>query len=128
MALDILLASLGGVCMVLNVSCCMYVDHTGELLTNVHKIWEICSSMQQIAKDDTSWGFAEIFSWLMSWFPSIATWLKRGIVILIVIIVIFVCGLVLVQGCIACYTSMMNKIRDTAWNYCSYYNCRYAIE
>ncbi|NXL90526.1 ERVV2 protein, partial [Alectura lathami] len=36
MALDIILASQGGVCTVLNISCCMYVDHSGELLTDVH--------------------------------------------------------------------------------------------
>ncbi|NXQ84637.1 ERVV2 protein, partial [Nyctibius grandis] len=35
-ALDMILASQGGVCTVLNVTSCMYVDYSGELQTDVH--------------------------------------------------------------------------------------------
>ncbi|NWH21411.1 ERVV2 protein, partial [Grus americana] len=36
MALDMMLALHSRVCTMLNVSCCMYIDHSGELMTDVH--------------------------------------------------------------------------------------------
>ncbi|NXN20321.1 ERVV2 protein, partial [Indicator maculatus] len=35
MALDLLLASQGGVCTVINTSCCMYVDLSGRIATDL---------------------------------------------------------------------------------------------
>ncbi|NWR94201.1 ERVV2 protein, partial [Furnarius figulus] len=35
-ALDLLLASQGGVCKVTNSSCCMYIDHSGGISTNLN--------------------------------------------------------------------------------------------
>ncbi|NXU60079.1 ERVV2 protein, partial [Turnix velox] len=35
MALDFLLASQGGVCTVINVSCCMYIDQSGRIATDL---------------------------------------------------------------------------------------------
>jgi len=38
-ALDILTAQAGGVCRMINESCCSFVDHTGRILTDVQEIW-----------------------------------------------------------------------------------------
>lgn len=38
MALDILLAAQGGVCAVVNTSCCVYVDQSGRIERDIHKI------------------------------------------------------------------------------------------
>ncbi|NXW39238.1 ERVV2 protein, partial [Phaetusa simplex] len=35
LALDLLLASQGGVCTVINTSCCMYVDQSGRISTDL---------------------------------------------------------------------------------------------
>uniref|UniRef100_A0A663N3C8 ERVV2 protein n=1 Tax=Athene cunicularia TaxID=194338 RepID=A0A663N3C8_ATHCN len=46
MALDMILASQGGVCTSFSVSCYMDTERSGELVTDVHKIWEVSSTMQ----------------------------------------------------------------------------------
>ncbi|XP_029872700.2 endogenous retroviral envelope protein HEMO [Aquila chrysaetos chrysaetos] len=117
MALNMILASQGGVCTVLNTSCCMYTDRSGELMTDVQKIWEVSAMMQQIQRDDTSWGFSDTFSWLTSWFPNLATWVKKLIVIVLVVIIIVVCVIVLFQCCISCSSKIIQKIEKKMWSY-----------
>uniref|UniRef100_A0A8C2T1C6 Envelope glycoprotein n=1 Tax=Coturnix japonica TaxID=93934 RepID=A0A8C2T1C6_COTJA len=99
MARDMLLALQGGVCTVLNASRCMYVDQTGELLTDVGKIWEVSKTMQEIQKDDTRWGFSETWHWLTSWLPNLSAIAKKIILIIIVVIVLIVIVYVLIQCC-----------------------------
>ncbi|NXY65810.1 ERVV2 protein, partial [Callaeas wilsoni] len=36
MALDLLLASQGGVCTIVNTSCCVYVDQSNRIATDLH--------------------------------------------------------------------------------------------
>ncbi|NXA98895.1 ERVV2 protein, partial [Melanocharis versteri] len=36
MALDLLLASQGGVCTIVNTSCCMYIDQSGRIATDLN--------------------------------------------------------------------------------------------
>ncbi|KAF1436292.1 Syncytin-2, partial [Pygoscelis papua] len=62
MALDILLAAQGGVCTVINTSCCTYVDQSGRVSTDLQVIWEQTKILHQVTKDDTSWGFEEIWN------------------------------------------------------------------
>ena len=40
MALDLLLAAQGGVCTVVNTSCCMYIDQSGRVSTDLEEIWK----------------------------------------------------------------------------------------
>ena len=46
-------------------------------MTDVQKTWEVSATMQQIQRDDTSWGISNTFSWLTSWFPNVTTWVKK---------------------------------------------------
>jgi len=117
MALDLILASQGGVCTILSVSCCMYTDHSGELITDVQKIWEIGKQMQQVQKDDTSWGFTDAVSWLTSWFPNLATWLKKALVILFFVVTIVVCLFVIFQCILTCLMSITKKCQKEVWKY-----------
>lgn len=76
MALDLLLASQGGVCATINISCCMYIDQNGTISTDLDKIRRQSEVLHKITKDDTSWGFEEIWHKLTSWLPNL-TWLRQ---------------------------------------------------
>lgn len=67
------------------------------------------SAIEKVQKDVPSWGFPETFSWLPSWFPDLSTCLKKGILIVTVIILVLVCGIVLLQCCMTCFTSLVSK-------------------
>ncbi|NXE85121.1 ERVV2 protein, partial [Cochlearius cochlearius] len=69
------LASQGGVCTIINTSCCMYIDQSGRIATDLQEIWEQTKILYEITKDDTSWGFSELQDKLTSWLPNL-TWLK----------------------------------------------------
>ena len=97
MALDILLASQGGVCTMLNSSCCMYIDQSKQLITEVDKIWEVSHVMQQIQRDDPNWGVADLWQWMTSSFPELGTLVKKILMIVIVIVIVFVIIFVLIQ-------------------------------
>lgn len=51
MALGILLASKGRVCMVINTSCCVYVDQSGRVSTVLNEIWQQTGILHEIQKD-----------------------------------------------------------------------------
>nr|XP_021139754.1 uncharacterized protein LOC110356982 [Columba livia] len=95
MALDILLASQGGVCTMLNSSCCMYINKSKQLVTEVDKIWEVSHVMQQIQRDDADWGVADLWQWMTSWFPDLGTLVKK--ILMTVIVIVFVIIFVLIQ-------------------------------
>jgi len=117
MALDTVLTSQGGICTILNVSCCMYTDHSGELIYDVQKIWEVSKEMQQVQKDDTVWGFTDTVSWLTSWFPNPATWLKKALVALFVVVITAVCLFVIFQCIATWFMSIAKKCQKEVWEY-----------
>lgn len=108
MALDLLLASQGGVCTVINTSCCVYLDQEGRVTTDLEGIWEQTKQLHKVTKDDTSWGFQEVWEKLTSWLPNM-NWLKHlfvtmvltiGVVLLVIIIIkcMSMCGKIMVTG------------------------------
>ncbi|KAF1485859.1 Syncytin-2, partial [Megadyptes antipodes antipodes] len=62
MALDILLAAQGGVCIMINTSCCTYVDQSGRVSTDLQVIWDQTKILHQVTQDNTSWGFEEVWN------------------------------------------------------------------
>ncbi|NWH26980.1 ERVV2 protein, partial [Grus americana] len=86
------LASPGGVCATTNISCCMYIDQNGTISTEIRRQSEV---LHKITKDDTSWGFEEIWHKLTSWLPNL-TWLRQlfGFVLLIGLMIILTCVLI----------------------------------
>ena len=52
MALDMLLASQGGVWTVTNTSCCVYVDRSGRISTDLNEIWKQTEILHGVQKDD----------------------------------------------------------------------------
>uniref|UniRef100_A0A8U7P058 Uncharacterized protein n=1 Tax=Corvus moneduloides TaxID=1196302 RepID=A0A8U7P058_CORMO len=77
LALDFLYAKEGGVCTVINTSCCSYVDLDKQIETDLHTILEKTQTLHQITLDDTSWGFKEVWDKLTSWLPNLS-WLNFG--------------------------------------------------
>ena len=67
MALDVLLASQGAGCAILNTSCCVYVDQSRRISADMKDVWEQVSSLHKVQQDDTSMGFQEVWSWLICW-------------------------------------------------------------
>lgn len=97
MALDLLLASKGGVCTVINTSCCMYIDQSHRVATDLNEIWKQTQILHKVTKDNTSWGFEEIWDKITSWLPNFK-WLRQifatiiGVIGLVILIwVMFKC-------------------------------------
>ena len=57
-----MLASHGGVCAVVNSSCCTYIDETGQINVDLGIIKKQLGILREIQKDDTSLGFEEIWN------------------------------------------------------------------
>lgn len=51
MALDIITASVGGVCILINTSCCTCIDKSRETETNIQKVWEHAKVLHQVSQD-----------------------------------------------------------------------------
>ncbi|NXJ86491.1 ERVV2 protein, partial [Trogon melanurus] len=82
----------GGVCAVINQSCCTYVDQSGRIEDDIENIWERTKSLHEITKDNTSWGFEELWHKLTSWLPNF-TWLKQllGFLVTMGLLVVLTC-------------------------------------
>ena len=109
MALDITLASQSGVHTTLNASRRTRIDHSGELLTDVHKICAISSQMRQVQKDDTSRGFTDTVSGLTSRVPDLSVRLKKALAVAALAIVGIVHVIAIFQSCITCFSSTVAK-------------------
>uniref|UniRef100_A0A8B9NB51 ERVV2 protein n=1 Tax=Accipiter nisus TaxID=211598 RepID=A0A8B9NB51_9AVES len=98
MALDLLLASQGGVCTIVNTSCCTYVDQSGRISTDLAEIWKQTKFLHQVTKDNMSWGFEELWHKLTSWLPN-WTWLKNLFIIAIIVICVCILACIMIQCC-----------------------------
>ncbi|NXL68843.1 ERVV2 protein, partial [Chordeiles acutipennis] len=94
------LASQGGVCTIVDSSCCTYVDNTGRVTSDLQTIWKKTKILHQVAQDNTSWGFHELWDKLTSWLPNLI-WLKQLLATLIGI-VLFFCVLFVMMKCAFC--------------------------
>uniref|UniRef100_A0A8C3JU16 ERVV2 protein n=1 Tax=Calidris pygmaea TaxID=425635 RepID=A0A8C3JU16_9CHAR len=74
MALDLLLASQGGVCAMINTSCCAYVDQSGRVATDIKNIRDQIGILHDVTQDDVGWGFFEVWKKLTSWLPNLKWW------------------------------------------------------
>ena len=100
MALDLLTAKEGGVCVVINQSCCAYVDKTWRVETDIQAIWERTKLLHQMSMDDTSFGFRDLWEKLMSWLPDF-TWLKQLFIVCVIIMIVLILMCVTMQ-CMLC--------------------------
>uniref|UniRef100_A0A8D0KRU1 Uncharacterized protein n=1 Tax=Strix occidentalis caurina TaxID=311401 RepID=A0A8D0KRU1_STROC len=96
MALDLLMAKEGGVCTVINQSCCAFVNREAQIETDVHRIWEASKLFHLIAQDDTSWGFTNLWEKLTSWLPNFA-WLKQLFVLVVTLLILGLLTCILIK-------------------------------
>ncbi|NWW56696.1 ERVV2 protein, partial [Ifrita kowaldi] len=68
-------AQMGGVCTLVNTSCCTYVDQSGQVATDIHTIWQHARVLHEVTKDDTAWT-THLWESLTSWLPNFK-WLKQ---------------------------------------------------
>ena len=92
--LDYLLAEQATVCAVTNTCCCTWVNTSGEVETQLHRIREQAHGLQQISpKNPLSF---DLFSWLTSglgsWFRTI---IQTGLVLLLILLCVLVVKLYL---------------------------------
>ncbi|KAF1601388.1 Endogenous retrovirus group V member 2 Env polyprotein, partial [Eudyptes chrysolophus] len=80
-------ASQGGMCAVINSSCCSYIDQSKRIETDIKQIWQQAQLLHQVSQDDTSWGFSELWEKLTSWLPNF-TWLKQLFMAVIMLIIL----------------------------------------
>ncbi|XP_068062062.1 syncytin-2-like [Anomalospiza imberbis] len=111
MALDLLLASRGGVCTIINTSCCMYVDQSGRIATDLDEIWRQTKILHEVTKDDLTWNFQKIWEKLTSWLPNLQ-WLKQAFVAVLGIIVLLIVIWVIVKCILACNQQTINSYNN----------------
>jgi len=104
LAVDMLTAKEGGVCILINQSCCSYLDGRQQVEKDIGKIWELSKELHLIAVDDTSWGFTELWEKLTSWLPNLA-WLKQLFVTVLIIILLSIVLCVTVRCGLWCFKS-----------------------
>jgi len=61
MALDLLTAKEGGVCMIINTSCCAYISKDRQIEADLNMLWEKTRVFHKVALDDTSLGFRDLW-------------------------------------------------------------------
>ncbi|XP_040982865.1 endogenous retrovirus group V member 2 Env polyprotein-like [Aquila chrysaetos chrysaetos] len=118
MALDLLLTSQGGVCTVINTSCCMYIDQSGRISTDLKEIWKQSKILHEVTKDDLPWGFKELWDKLTSWLPNFR-WLKQIFIMVIILMTLGMMVCIMLKCFVWCCQSMVgnyeswkrNKIR-----------------
>ncbi|NWR61325.1 ERVV2 protein, partial [Bucorvus abyssinicus] len=101
------LASSGGVYAVINSSSCSYTNQSNRVNIDLEEIWQQVKTLHEVTKDDTSWGFEEIWYKLTSWLPNFA-WLKHLFVTLLGL------GILVFETCIMVQ--------------CSFWCCKRSIE
>ncbi|NWW46279.1 ERVV1 protein, partial [Pedionomus torquatus] len=94
------LAKEGGLCAVINQSCCTYINQEKRIETDIQKIWQKMQILHQVAQDDTSLGFSELWEKLTLWLTNL-TWLKQlfSACIMFVVLGLLIC---IMFCCLAC--------------------------
>ncbi|NXK16457.1 ERVV2 protein, partial [Arenaria interpres] len=91
----------GGLCAVINQSCCSYVNQNGRIEKDLQNIIAKTQILHQVSQDNTSSGFSDLWEKLTSWLPNFA-WLKQLFALLITIIFLGLTVCILVRCFICC--------------------------
>ncbi|NXY64852.1 ERVV2 protein, partial [Callaeas wilsoni] len=105
----------GGVCTVLNTSCCSYVDLNKRIETDLQTTWDKTQTLHHITLDDTAWRFKEIWDKLTAWLPN-SSWLRQLFTIVTCVITL------LFTVCISsyCYMILRTWNRDAYAQWCKH--------
>ncbi|NWR81016.1 ERVV2 protein, partial [Centropus unirufus] len=94
----------GGLCVLVNTSCCVYVSREKQIETDLDEIWKQTKVLHTLTQDDASWGFTNMWEKLTSRLPNL-NWLRQlfatiiGILVLVIMIIILIkCSLWCLQS------------------------------
>ncbi|CAM5081993.1 unnamed protein product [Eretmochelys imbricata] len=111
LALDYLLANQGGVCALVNSSCCVFVNQHHRVETDIHILKQQAALFHHISLDTTSTGFQEVWDWLTSWLPDVGTWGRRILYLLFLTVIVFALFFVCLQCCSMCCRQLLTLQR-----------------
>ncbi|NXT17051.1 ERVV2 protein, partial [Prunella fulvescens] len=80
---------------------CMYINQSGRIATDLNEIWEQTKILHEVTKDDTTWGFQEVWEKLTSWLPNLR-WLKQAFIAVVGIVILVMLVCVLVKCVLSC--------------------------
>ncbi|NXA30593.1 ERVV2 protein, partial [Ibidorhyncha struthersii] len=98
----------GGVCTIINSSCCAYVNKEKEVETDISQIWEKAKILHEVTQDNTSWGFGDLIEKLTSWLLNLA-WLKQLLMIIITLLTLFFIICLMVKCAFKCCFNAENS-------------------
>ncbi|XP_059582550.1 syncytin-A-like [Alligator mississippiensis] len=113
-ALDYLLVSQGGVCALVNSTCCVYVNQDMRIETDIRKIRNQLRVLHQVASENTDWGLEEMWSWLTSWLPDFGALGKKilyGILFVLIVLIMFYVLMQLILCCVKASRGSFSKAR-----------------
>ncbi|NXI39178.1 ERVV2 protein, partial [Galbula dea] len=98
----------GGVSALVSQSCCTYIDQSGKIESDINNIWEKVKVLQEVAQNDTSWGYEELWNKLTSWLPNLY-WIKHLFAGFIIILVLEMILCIILKCAIwCCQSSALN--------------------
>lgn len=104
LGLDMLFAQQGGLCTVIGEHCCMYINQDKRIEKDLSLIWKQTKLFHEITKDNTAWGFSDLWEKLTSWLPNLK-WLKQLFVTAVIIVFISITLCVTVRCGLWCFQS-----------------------
>ena len=110
MALDLLTAKEGGVCTIINQSCCAYINKDLRTETDLRKIWEQMKVLPRTSQDDPSWE-GDLGNLLTSWLLNLG-WLKQLFLVCILLVLLggFTCVMMRCSACLCRSTRKKKEI------------------
>ncbi|NWH83019.1 ERVV2 protein, partial [Piaya cayana] len=94
----------GGVCMVINQTCCSYINQKNRVETDINQIWEKTKILHMVTQDNTSWGFTNVWEKLTSWLPNL-NWIRQLFATIVGILVLVIMILILIKCSLWCLQS-----------------------
>lgn len=95
MALDLLLAAKGGVGTVTNTSCCVYIDQTLRIQTDLEEIRKNTGLLHEIQRDQGT----DIFDWITSWILNLSAITRKLTGVIIVVLTLMFGRWIIFQNC-----------------------------
>ncbi|KYO19945.1 endogenous retrovirus group V member 2 Env polyprotein precursor [Alligator mississippiensis] len=102
MALDCLLVSQGGVCALVDSTCCVYVNQDMRIEADIRKVRNQLGVLHQVASENTDWGLEEVWSWLTSWLPDFGALGKKIVYGMLFVLIVLMVFCVLMQLILCC--------------------------
>ncbi|CAM5122255.1 unnamed protein product [Eretmochelys imbricata] len=108
MALDYLLAAQGGICALINESCCFYSNQDKCIETAVHNMMDHLKVLHDVGSEASVWD--DPWRWLTSWLPDLGAWGRHIRLLLLIGLLGFVCVFVILQCCVNCSFTLLARL------------------